>query len=425
MRECILEVCRHQPALLLPMAWIPLPYGTPYHILLIRDYLWKVFKDEYIKEKGEVSEEREKSFSPCILGMLKCPNGIGIQLDSCEHLIKVLNTPLVWEETPFDWHVDGGISHSLIIESVPLSIEGPRVEAALRPHGRVKRLKKFQDKLGNWFGHWSITLTTKPNQEPSKTITFNGEKVACCILPAIGKKLYSDCGDIQGTDACECPKAAPKAPTTTHAPTSTTTKTPTQAAITHTVTTDKPETTPSAPKLAHHMTSTPPTTPTTKPATTPMSALLAEMDKAPKAILAGPIACMKAASQGMIMGPAPTPQPAVPAKQAPAHTPARQPSGEPTHLDDSQDIMASSDDSFRSFEESDAEPVELLPEDFEKEQHVVEYYPRAPQVPLKRATQPTKPHFPPPSATQGNPPSDGTPILPPVRRLRNRAVNYQ
>ncbi|KAJ1676534.1 hypothetical protein EV182_008005, partial [Spiromyces aspiralis] len=105
--------------------------------------------------------------------MLIRPNGIGIQMDSREHLIKVLNTPLVWEETPFDWHVDGGISHSLIIESVPPSIEGPRVEAALRPHGRVKRLRKHLDKAGNWFGHWLVILTTKPNKEPPKTITFN------------------------------------------------------------------------------------------------------------------------------------------------------------------------------------------------------------------------------------------------------------
>ncbi|KAJ1670753.1 hypothetical protein EV182_008020, partial [Spiromyces aspiralis] len=51
----------------------------------------------------------------------------------------------------------------------------------------------------------------------------------------------------------------------------------------------------------------------------------------------------------------------------PLHT---SPAASPLPLDDSQDIMASSDDSFRSFEESDAEPVELLLEDFEKEQHI-------------------------------------------------------
>ncbi|KAJ1676674.1 hypothetical protein EV182_007707, partial [Spiromyces aspiralis] len=125
-RERILEIRRRLPALLLPMAWVSLPHGTPDRVMLVRGYLWKVFKDEYIKENGQVSEEKEESFSPFILGMLKRPNGIGIQLDSHEHLVKVLNTPLVWEETPLNWHADGGISHALIIKDVPLHIKGPR-----------------------------------------------------------------------------------------------------------------------------------------------------------------------------------------------------------------------------------------------------------------------------------------------------------
>ncbi|KAJ1672774.1 hypothetical protein EV182_006527 [Spiromyces aspiralis] len=127
------------------------------------------------------------------------------------------------------------------------------------------------------------------------------------------------------------------------------------------------------------------------------------------------------------MGPKPTPRPATLAQYTPTHTPARLPNGKPAPSDDTQTDPESSEDDLGSIEESDADSVELTPEDFAKEQHLVEYYPRAPTVLIKHMARPTRPHPLPPPASRGNMPSDGTSTTAPapVRRLRSRLVSQQ
>jgi hypothetical protein len=196
------RIRRAVPALTLPTIWLPLP-DSPKRVATIRNYLWGLFRTEYYETFGTIRVGDEQTLLPFVY--CTCPQDarIGLQIDTMEHLLTVLESPITVEGTQYHWSAAGGIAYPLVICNVEPTITAPRIEAAMRPHGTVIKLDKYYDAYGNWFGSWSMILEAKPGKNRPTVVKFHGAAELNSIVLASKAISCADCCRIRAA-GCKC-----------------------------------------------------------------------------------------------------------------------------------------------------------------------------------------------------------------------------
>ena len=94
------------PALSLPTIWLPLPAGSE-RTKTVREYLWSLFAEDYILQYGSIQKGDVETVFPFVYGVSYRPDKIGIKLDTMDHLLTVLETPVNLDGTELSWNAAG------------------------------------------------------------------------------------------------------------------------------------------------------------------------------------------------------------------------------------------------------------------------------------------------------------------------------